>query len=903
MDSLSQLRSMVFAVGAAHLPGEKGLIYLLRKRGFEVEPVFASKKIKPENYKIGQVEIPWVNVDDPNGFYKVQMPGKPGDIMMYGILDMKMYFDLFNGTGYLAAGISTPYDKKTVDSLMDDCANNIFHGRSMLNGKDIVINGIHGKEFEKTDEDGYKHGFFLNKENSMYIAVGFASKKEPKAQQAVSKFLTSFQVFQKEPAAEKVYYTYVDSTLAYKIDVPSRPQSGNDLVSSQDKTIKPSIKICSDPVTGSYFLFGTNEAAPGYFFENDSILISNLRQNAKDKFATISFDTIYKQSNSLVLEITGIMKQAGVTMRTYYECRGNRWYALVALYDSTKYDPSIDRFFQSFKLLDYPSVAWTQQISKDSVLGAWAPSSFIYHNDKDSDITSSVKYESYDSTHSDTYDIVVEEFSKYYWQNSDSAFWNDVFKNNLADDSLLYRKPVTNGEVKGIEMLQQQRGSSQAKRKRMLLYGDKLYTLVTVQPEHNTSSANVNKFFEDFRFIKPASPSTIFTSKATKLIDDLSSPDSATWSDARAALFSAEFTVNDLPLLHKSLLETYQDSDVTYGSIVSTIANQIIRLKDSSSVKFAKDNYVDYRNASIRNYLLDIISAFKTRENYADLKDLLLKFPPGNEPNYSLQGNLKDSVALTRQMFPELLRLLKDSVMTPVILNVFRSLLDSSIVSISMLQPYQQDVMKFAERRFKILRNEDDYGSGDNSLIELLGDFSNAQCNAMLQKWLGVKPGYLKLQTITALLKNGQTVNVKVFNQLAADKVYRLDLYDGLKKYKKQSLFPKQYLTQQYFAEAMVYAASTDDDEPSGLTYLSQKVIPFKGKVARFFFYKVAYGEEEDKKYILACAGPFDRDPSKLSEDDATGSLYFEQNFDPLILSEHMNAVVRQMEGGYTQTK
>ena len=215
---------------------------------------------------------------------------------------------------------------------------------------------------------------------------------------------------------------------------------------------------------------------------------------------------------------------------------------------------------------------------------------------------------------------------------------------------------------------------------------------------------------------------------------------------------------------------------------------------------------------------------------------------------------------------------------------------------------FQQDVIKFAERRFKILRNEDDYGSGDNSLIELLGHFSNAQCNAMLQKWLGVKPGYLKLQTITALLKNGQTVNVKVFNQLAADKVYRLDLYDGLKKYKKQSLFPKQYLTQQYFAEAMVYAAATDDDEPSGLTYLSQKVIPFKGKAARFFFYKVAYGEDEDKKYILACAGPFDRDASKLSEDDATGSLYYEQNFDPLILSEQMNALVRQMEG-YAQTK
>src|ERR1700722_10426926 len=46
MDSLSGVRSMVFAVGAAHLPGSQGLIHLLPERGFTVEPVFSSQKIK-----------------------------------------------------------------------------------------------------------------------------------------------------------------------------------------------------------------------------------------------------------------------------------------------------------------------------------------------------------------------------------------------------------------------------------------------------------------------------------------------------------------------------------------------------------------------------------------------------------------------------------------------------------------------------------------------------------------------------------------------------------------------------------------------------------------------------------------------------------------------------------------
>src|SRR5690242_18834644 len=52
MDSLGRIRSMVFAVGAAHWPGERGLISLLKERGFTVTPVFSSKKLKPSEYKV-----------------------------------------------------------------------------------------------------------------------------------------------------------------------------------------------------------------------------------------------------------------------------------------------------------------------------------------------------------------------------------------------------------------------------------------------------------------------------------------------------------------------------------------------------------------------------------------------------------------------------------------------------------------------------------------------------------------------------------------------------------------------------------------------------------------------------------------------------------------------------------
>src|SRR4029078_517927 len=166
----NKIRSMVFAVGAAHLPGEQGLIKLLLKRGYAVQPVFSSKKINPENYKVKEVAIPWININATDSLYKVDMPGKPGDIEMYGVLKMKMYFDIFNSTAYMVTATTLPYNKKGIDSVMGSFASELFKQNNFQNTKTITINGINGKEMENTDAEGYKHGYVLSKDNTIYIA-------------------------------------------------------------------------------------------------------------------------------------------------------------------------------------------------------------------------------------------------------------------------------------------------------------------------------------------------------------------------------------------------------------------------------------------------------------------------------------------------------------------------------------------------------------------------------------------------------------------------------------------------------------------------------------------------------------------------------------------------------------
>lgn len=110
MDSLSAIRSMVFAVGAGHLPGDSGVIALLRKRGFTVTPVISSKKVSADAYKPKTVAIPWKPVSIKEDVYTLEMPGSADALnMMEDIgMDMKMFFDLSVMKMYMTMNLDLP---------------------------------------------------------------------------------------------------------------------------------------------------------------------------------------------------------------------------------------------------------------------------------------------------------------------------------------------------------------------------------------------------------------------------------------------------------------------------------------------------------------------------------------------------------------------------------------------------------------------------------------------------------------------------------------------------------------------------------------------------------------------------------------------------------------------------
>ena len=596
------------------------------------------------------------------------------------------------------------------------------------------------------------------------------------------------------------------------------------------------------------------------------------------------------------------MATTQLIMRTHYQFRGNRWYALVAIYDTLKNTASVERFFNSFSTIDYVPSEWNRYTSHDTLFSTWAPRNFN-NNTTTSNVDdaghASYTYTTYDSLRGDTYSVLLENFSKYYWRKNDSAFWGPLMKTYQDADPDLIKKEISNGGANGYELTIREKGSGNIKRIRLLLNGGKLYTLITVQALSEINNSNNNKFFESFRCKNVQPNDNLFISKANVLLSDVASDDSAVADNAMKYLSSAPFTKDDLPLLHKALLKKYRtDRDEDNAVIKKALGGIIIALKDTASFTFARDHY-NAADDTTRDAFLNVMASYPTRESYNDLKNILLNNTPRIKPGYNFTSEFTDSMQLAASVLPDLLPLLKDTVMADAIIIISRKLLDSGLINAQTLQSYGKDFLRVSQKECAILTsNPGDYQFVDYTLEVILGKLNTPETNAALQKWSSLKTPYLQQNAVNLLLQNKQVISPVAIQALAKEKSTRIELYDTLTAYKKRNLFPILYRSQKSFGESLVYS-SDEDNNPDSITYVARKTINFKGRKSKFYFYKLAFGQSEDVQYYLACAGPFPLDVADISLKDATSALYSNTYFDQSNLTAQEDSLINQMLDGF----
>ncbi|MBL7921481.1 MAG: TraB/GumN family protein [Bacteroidia bacterium] len=184
IDSVLKTKSLFSGVGAAHLPGDDGVIELLRKKGYTVEPVFPKNSKKSDATRdeldamVKPVTFQKQFVNDST--ISMNLPGKLTQIVNFETIKYYIYADMINGSFYTVArlkhfgplfNVSTPQMMQKVDSLLFE---NI-PGKIITKKEITSNNGLKGFEIvnktRRGDEQHYQI-FFSDLEMIMFKLGG-----------------------------------------------------------------------------------------------------------------------------------------------------------------------------------------------------------------------------------------------------------------------------------------------------------------------------------------------------------------------------------------------------------------------------------------------------------------------------------------------------------------------------------------------------------------------------------------------------------------------------------------------------------------------------------------------------------------------------------------------------------
>jgi len=908
IDSLAHARSIFFTVGVAHLPGELGVITLLRKKGFRLEPVFPTGEVDPIQYVSTLKSAEWEKTADANKTYEIEMPGKSAEIgIASGMLNMKYLVDMSTLTFFMTTS-SVLAENADLDKLADNAVK--AQNAVVLSKKNIELKGLKGIEIRAFINQSYFKNLYLRKGNMLYMLFVGGQKKEAMTSPDADHFLASFTPAKELPIASvKNWKRFSLDSKGCNILFPGDPQKNPKMAQGVQSGWKFTTYDLADPATGTYYILQIRDIVPGLHMTADSSIFLAFRERLTNSIQTLSLNEESTLNGYPVLKYEGSGPN-GVLFKSLIINRGNRCYYLIVEGQNTPaLVADMNNFLHSFNLVDYEYKGWNKQVDKAGNFMTVAPNPFVPRIDTGAAFTENnrpIHYVSYDSVDCTSYEVLKYRVPPYYFAADDSTLFQDIVTSyRKATDSVISEKWVTIGNLRGQEWIEQSPGYNNVKRSRIFINGDTLYQILCYLPAQKTNESLYQSFFTNFKVINEELNTGIYKRKLERILTDLQSKDSVIFSEASEAFKKAKLIESDKSLLEEALLKDYQDDSYSSYNVRDRIIDSLQQLMDNKTVDFIKKAFPGLTGEKefMKMGLLDLLARYQTQYSFDVFKELLLNYTPQNPGSYFLTNYLEDSLELAKSLYPEILQLSNNPVFALRLMGLTSVMVEKQIIPLSMLELHKQRFIHTADTIYDNSVQSDVEISGYRKvkMLNLMQQFNTAEGNRILRKYLAVDNLDIKQASIEGLLKNGQSVDPKEITKVAADKSYRKYFYDQLHNIGKSALFPPSYNTQQSIAEADLFDYSTEDEyEPTEMRSLGVRTIKYKGKSCKMYIFRLTYeGEDKEgkpwKEFYLGISGPFSVDSKDLITESELTTIFFDEEYDSkktqLLIQDHIKSV------------
>jgi len=882
MDSIINSGNSLFTgIGAAHLAGEKGVIELLRSKGYNVRPIlkaFTDKSIKRRK-KIDQISI---SLDHSPQFptdssFSVNMPGRLYELPMSGGKQTYIHPEMIHGSNYSIVRL------KTFNSITGLSSDDIIQSVDSL-----LFENIPGEIVKKklSQIDGHPAFDILNKtrrgDYQRYKIVALPSelivfkikgtRKFAKSKEA-DKFFESIS-FNKPDKSN--WQPFKSPGKEFTIKLPYAVSENS--ASSMDGLI--SLQV-DDPLTGDLYLIQRNILHDYKYIEEDSFELTYLIESIATE-SGFSVDTCFSFNHpSGYPAAKGELKAANGTP-IYIETilKGGKYYMLTQMSASGVLEK---QFFSSFNLpveeyepfkeyVDSTLFFKVNTVEVPSDFGSEIYNDFYYDEENtDEDLSYLPVSDSRVFFNETTGEKIVVDYYKYHKYRSEKdeqSFWQKRLNTTWNYDNLV-RSKVSEGDINGYpyrEFYYTDTASVRKINNRIILKNSTKYSIYYLNDTLSRNSSFASTFLDSFEPLDTVYTTSFFTNKSEQFFKDLWSSDSTLAEQALNSITEVYLSDSSTPEIIKTI-DTFKAEN--FGNAEKAfLIEELGYLAHEEILPYLKRKYYQVEDTAL--FQIAILKALGSQKSKpaADLfKELILYEVPLSKISEinPIFFEFKDSLDLAQYLFPEILELSALDEYQETIYQLAARLKDEGLLKPSDYKEKLKEIKWEARNTLKrVLASQegeedneygnylsDDYLFGAfyykpneynrkfyndklsvfNSLLNPYADDPRVKTYFEKQKKLSDIDQIVAIKSMDIVLKKPLEEKYKI--QLCNANKARKSLYELSKRFELN--LDKDCLTQEKLAESILFKNAQPKDSVSLVT---TKKVTVKGREGVVYFFK-----------------------------------------------------------------
>lgn len=755
MDSIMKQHSLFVGVGAAHLAGDRGVINLLRKKGYKLRPIFMQDRDAVQRQFLDTLNAPvqFQKHTEQDGTFSVSVPGKMNETSGNNVLS-HYYGDMSNGAFYLITRLRTNpvfqgYGSRQLLKMVDSMLYENIPG-TILSRKEITKDGYAGidiiNKIKKSDVQHYQL-FITPTELLLFKMSGKGNYVYGKE---ADSFFSSIKIQPQQK--ESGWMVYTPPSGGFKVNMPAKTQTY--YTASANDNLPEWRYESSDPVSGDKYIVYRKSIYSFDFIESDTFDLMLMQESlGSNKGWTIDKQAQNIAVNGRAVRDISYKTNNGQFIQSRAVLFGPQYYLLVHSSKDKKSDGV--PFFKSF---EYSPFVYTDEGTfKDTMLHFEVKThvnlnidgdvsnmlTYVRRNElllkKDEEYSNTVDKKTVNFISEKTGEVIVVNTyraPKYFYAKDSLSFLNAY---TFVDSSLVLQSKNYNKRNDGTnvwQMVWADTGSTRLIKQIVLQKGMYLYEVNTMIDKELPESNFIRDFYSSFNILNVSSKPSLFEPKDETFFKDYYSKDSTVSNQAKKILSAVYFGKNGYPELVKALkkLDTKEED---YFSLKTALIDELGFIQDSSVtdniIQDLKQIYLDAGDtSSFQNSVLRALARLKTPEATTIFKQLILQDPPVFENNYdyfSLFYAYRDSLRLSASLYPELLQLTSIEDYKEPVRELLVGLIDSNYLKPEAYESYFSSIFFDAKVAFKKMKsateNPRTVGNDNANLSSLYREYMN----------------------------------------------------------------------------------------------------------------------------------------------------------------------------------